>query len=226
VSASRDAIVVVSPHLDDAILSIGAFIAGSASRGARVTVLTVLAGNPRSQAPAGPWDSACGFSTAGDAARARREEDRRACALVGARPQWLPFGDDQYGLGADVADVRGEVERSLAGAQTVLVPGHPLWHEDHRWLTRLVLGGVGEVVRAGCYVELPYARWQLPERPPPDFSLGPLTWHSVASRPRDRLSKARACLAYRSQLRQLSRSPWRSVLLEALRSTGERVAWL
>ena len=224
-SASRDTIVVVSPHLDDAILSIGAFIAGCASRGANVTVLTVLAGNPMSQAPAGPWDSACGFSTAGDAARARREEDRRACALVGARPQWLPFGDEQYGLGADALEVRGEVERSLAGAQTVLVPGHPLWHEDHRWLTSLVLGGVREDVRAGCYAELPYARWQLPERPSV-FALGQLSWQSVASRRRDRLSKVRACLAYTSQLRQLSRSPWRSILLQVLRSDDERLAWL
>jgi LmbE family N-acetylglucosaminyl deacetylase len=214
----------VSPHLDDAILSIGAFIAGSSRRGARVTVLTVLAGNTRSQAPAGPWDSACGFSTAGDAVRARREEDRRACALVGAQPRWLPFGDEQYGLGADVVEVRSEVERSLASAQTVLVPGHPLWHEDHRWLTGLVLGVVGKLVRVGCYAELPYARWQLPESPT-DFSLPPLTWHSVASKRRDRLSKARACLAYRSQLPQLTRSPRRSILLEALHS-AERVAWL
>jgi LmbE family N-acetylglucosaminyl deacetylase len=225
VSASREAIVVVSPHLDDAILSLGAFIAGSASRGADVTVLTVLAGDPRSQAPAGPWDSACGFRTAGDAASARREEDRRACALVRARPHWLPFGDEQYGLGADALEVRDEVEQALAGAQTVLVPGHPLWHEDHRWLTRLVLGCAREGVRAGCYVELPYARWQLPERPT-TFSLGELTWQSAASRPRDRLSKARACLAYRSQLPQLSRSPWRSIVLQALRRDGERIAWL
>jgi LmbE family N-acetylglucosaminyl deacetylase len=225
VSASREAIVVVSPHLDDAILSLGAFIAGSASRGAEVTVLTVLAGDPRSQVPAGPWDSACGFSTAGAAARARREEDRRACARVRARPQWLPFGDEQYGLGADPLEVRGEVERSLAGAQTILVPGHPLWHEDHRWLTNLVLGSVGEVVRAGCYVELPYARWELPEQLPA-LSFCQLAWQSVRSRPRDRLSKARACLAYRSQLPRLSRSPWRSILLQALRSDGERIAWL
>ena len=224
-SASREPIVVVSPHLDDAILSIGAFIAGSTSRGADVTVLTVLAGDPESQTLAGPWDSACGFSTAGDASRARREEDRRACALVGARPQWLPFGDEQYGLGADEVEVRAEVKRSLAGAQTVLVPGHPLWHEDHRWLTRLVLGGVREGVRAGCYVELPYALWRLPERRPP-IPLGQLDWEAVASRPRDRLSKARACLAYRSQLPQLSRRPWLSVVRGALRSDGERVAWL
>jgi LmbE family N-acetylglucosaminyl deacetylase len=224
VSASRDTIVVVSPHLDDAILSIGAFMAGCASRGADVTVLTVLAGNPSSQAPAGTWDSACGFSTAGDAARARRDEDRRACALVGARPQWLPFGDEQYGLGADAMEVLAEVKRSIAGVRTVLLPGHPLWHEDHRWLTSLVLSAVRDVARTGCYAELPYARWQLPERPSV-FSPGELTWQSAASRPRDRLSKARACLAYRSQLPQLSRSPWRSVLA-GLRSDGERLAWL
>src|SRR5213080_853986 len=92
-------VVVVSPHLDDAVLSLGAALARAARRGGAVTVLTVLAGDPASETPAGEWDSQAGFATAGEAARARREEDRRACALLGVEPVWLPFSDHQYDRG-------------------------------------------------------------------------------------------------------------------------------
>ena len=39
---------------------------------------------------AGGWDRRGGFATEGESARARREEDRRACAVLGATPVWLP----------------------------------------------------------------------------------------------------------------------------------------
>ena len=86
-------VAVLSPHLDDAILSLGAAISGA--RG-DVRVVTVFAGDPDSTLAAGEWDSRAGFRTVGEAARARREEDALACADVGARPVWLPFVDDQY----------------------------------------------------------------------------------------------------------------------------------
>ena len=66
-------VVVVSPHLDDAALSLGAAIARARRIGAaRVVVLTVFAGNPESDLPAGGWDSRAGFATEGEASRARR----------------------------------------------------------------------------------------------------------------------------------------------------------
>jgi hypothetical protein len=45
-------VVVVSPHLDDGALSLGAALHAWAARGARVELLTVLACDPRSDAPA------------------------------------------------------------------------------------------------------------------------------------------------------------------------------
>ena len=77
-------IVVVSPHLDDGVLSLGASMASWARHGAAVELLTVLACDPASKAPAGGWDSRGGFATEGESALARREEDRQACAVLGA----------------------------------------------------------------------------------------------------------------------------------------------
>lgn len=154
-------VVVLSPHLDDAALSLGATIARASRSGARVDVVNVFANDPESTAGAGPWDAACGFTSAAEAARARREEDRRACQLLGAAAVWLPFADYEYeqdvdddGLWAALADVVG-------AAETVLMPGFPLAAPDHLRLTRLLLARPLPGVRAGLYVEQPYATWRL-----------------------------------------------------------------
>lgn len=48
--------VVVSPHLDDAILSLGATVAGLARNGLAISVVTVFAGDTSSAKPCGGWD--------------------------------------------------------------------------------------------------------------------------------------------------------------------------
>jgi LmbE family N-acetylglucosaminyl deacetylase len=149
----RGRVVVVSAHLDDAALSVGATIARVASTGAEVSVLTVLAGDPESNAPAGQWDRACGFESEGEAARKRRLEDSRGCELVGAKPVWLPFPDEQYERSASDDEVWAAVEHEFAGAALVLVPGYPLCHPDHLWLTKLVLSRLDSSTCAGLYVE-------------------------------------------------------------------------
>lgn len=159
VDALSRRIVVVSPHLDDAALSLGAAIANASAGGAAVTVLTVFAGDPEATVAAGPYDRSCGYATAGEAARARREEDRRACAALGAIPVWLPFGDAQYQLGRSQDDVWAAVAPVLEGATAVLVPGFPLVPPDHAWIARLILAR--SISRIGLYVEQPYAAFRL-----------------------------------------------------------------
>jgi len=148
-------VVVVSPHLDDAAMSLGAAISRAARAGAHVTVLTVLAGDPASAEPAGEWDRSSGFATAGEAALARRDEDFRACELLGARPFWLPHGDEQYERGATDDEIRSAVVEA-AGNALVLLPGFPLAHDDHRWVHDLLTGAF-EPGRLGFYAEQPYA---------------------------------------------------------------------
>jgi LmbE family N-acetylglucosaminyl deacetylase len=209
-------VAVLSPHLDDAILSLGAAIAKARSE---VAVVTVFAGDPDSALPAGEWDLRAGFRTAGEAARARREEDALACADVGARPVWLPFGDHQYPP-ADDAAVWAALERALEGAGTVLVPAFPLQHPDHARLLELVVRFGLPGRRLGRYVEQPYAAaWT--DRPPGDG------WTPLAAGLPERLKKLRACRRYATQLPLLSRSGpvlRRLFAYEAARG-GELVSW-
>ena len=54
------------------------------------------AATPTRRHPSGGWDRRGGFATEGESARARREEDRRACAALGATPVGSPFGSVDY----------------------------------------------------------------------------------------------------------------------------------
>ena len=216
-----DRTVVVSPHLDDAILSLGAAISSATRAGASITVLTVLAGDPDSRAAAGDWDGPAGFRTAGDAARLRREEDRYACDLVGATAAWLPFADHQYARREDDETIAASVLAAVDGASAVLLPGFPLMHEDHVWLDRLLTGRDFGPACVGRYVEQPYAAL---------WTAGVPTAHGgwtvlPASLP-DRVAKLRASSAYTSQLPLLAPHPVRRVArYEAVRG-GEEIAWI
>jgi LmbE family N-acetylglucosaminyl deacetylase len=216
----RGSIVVLSPHLDDGVFSLGAVVARAARRGADVTVLTVFAGDPASDLPAGTWDAAAGFASAGEAARLRRLEDEAACAVLGARAEWLPFADHQYPRDDDqliVAAVRSAVEH----ADTVLLPGFPLLHEDHVRLDTLLRGSL-TASRLGAYVEQPYAAlWTA------GADAAPVPWLRAAGGAAAQVAKARAMRAYRSQLPRFgARHPiYRILRYEAMRG-GEAIAWL
>jgi len=212
-------VVVLSPHLDDGVFSLGAAIA-AAEPGSDVAVVTVLAGDPGSDEPAGDWDARAGFETAGESARARRAEDELACRDVGARPVWLPFRDHQYDRGGSDDQVWAAVEEAIGGAETVLVPGFPLIHEDHAWLARLVDAHGLPGRRVGRYVEQPYAAAWTVE--PQENG-----WTVLKAGGMHRLSKARAYRRYESQLPLLERKKrirFRLERYEAARG-GEWARW-
>lgn len=201
---------VVSPHLDDAVLSLGATIARLVREGLAVAVVTVLAGDPASRAPASRWDRACGFGTQGDAAARRREEDRRACAALGAEPRWLPFAGVSYGGPPDEDAAWAALEPALAGAARVLVPGWPLEHADHVWAAGLVRRRSAAPVV--LYAEEPYASrvGRAPEVDGVGWEPSAVTWA-------DRRAKGRACRSYRSQFLRRRHLPRRLLLPELLR---------
>src|SRR3954469_18908439 len=88
----RVSVVLVSPHLDDGVLSCGELLAGHPG----ACLVTVFAGRPGPMALTG-WDRDCGFSAGDDVVGARRAEDRAACEVLGATAVWLDFLDAQYG---------------------------------------------------------------------------------------------------------------------------------
>jgi LmbE family N-acetylglucosaminyl deacetylase len=221
-------VVVVSPHLDDGVLSLGAAISAWSRAGARVELLTVLACDPASEAPAGGWDRRGGFATEGASARARREEDRRACAILGATPLWLPFGSVDYERHADETEVRRAVVEAVGAADLVLLPGSPLTHPDHAWLVRTLVADGLAPGSVALYAEQPYTR-RAGEEPSASAwlssAVGASTFAPLVARLRDRRAKWRAIRCYRSQLpllgmgRGLRRGPHRLAL------APELVAW-
>ncbi len=206
-------IVVVSPHSDDGVLSLGASMRRWVRSARQVELLTVLALDPESGAPTAGWDRRAGFATEGEAARARREEDRVASALLGVTPRWLSFGSVDFERHGDDEAVWGAVHEVVDGAHAVLVPGSPLTHPDHVWLNELLSRHLPSGV-LGLYAEQPYA-FRKRETP---FARAPVS-------ARDRIAKWRAIRAYRSQLpllgmrRSVRRGPLR------LAWAHEGIAW-
>lgn len=86
-------VVVVSPHFDDGAL--GAAHLMDTYRG--TTVITTHGGKPPSYPdPPSDWDASGGFKSGDDVVETRREEDREALSVLGARSTWLDFSDHQY----------------------------------------------------------------------------------------------------------------------------------
>lgn len=232
----RGRVRVLSTHLDDAVLSIGAGVAAAARRGADVDVVTVLSGDPAQTCPADG-----GFATAGEVARVRQAEDARACASVGARPVWLGFSDDANGPLPNDEAVAAAVAEALAGSDVVLMAGWPLVLEDHIWCTALALPLVAPGTPVGLFFEQPYAAWQVASRehgirpgalfraPRRIVSIGldvpSGAWRRVPACPRDWLAKAAGVRAYRSQLRVLRRYVVPRMAAHQLLMGGERVSW-
>lgn len=81
--------IYISPHLDDAVLSAGGLIYEQTCAGQQVEIWTILCGfppgeelSPYAQLLHHEW----GVPSVNDLIHARREEDRKACQIVGATP--------------------------------------------------------------------------------------------------------------------------------------------
>lgn len=225
--------MVVSPHLDDAVLSLGSTVAHAVQQGSQVEILTVFSDSPTSQAEAGPWDTQCGFSTEGEAAAARRAEDLRACSLLGAVPRWLDFGDESYDRRGSDEDIYSAVTSAIRGADAVLIPGFPLVHADHARLSSLLLRRGLSCPRVALYGEQPYMFTQGTAPTDDNFSPAPtlgttLPWRYVRTRRAHRRTKYRAARSYRSQLYHLglARFGLHRMLWREAAQGGEPIVWL
>ena len=121
---------VVSPHLDDAVFSCGAWLASKSG----AFVCTVFAGIPR-DAVQTDWDTQCGFQHAHQAMPARHHEDDAALDVLRATPVRLGFLDSQY-LPPGESERSDDIAAALAGAiadawPTALVVPLGLFHSDH-----------------------------------------------------------------------------------------------
>src|SRR6476661_3045292 len=88
-----DRVLLLSPHLDDAVISCGAFLLAHPG----TTVVTLFAASPTAYSdPLNEHDQTCGFVPGDDTMAVRRAEDERALAAVGATPAWLGFCQNSH----------------------------------------------------------------------------------------------------------------------------------
>jgi LmbE family N-acetylglucosaminyl deacetylase len=89
-------ILVVSPHLGDAVLSYGGQLAQLADAGHQVSVYTVFAGTPTEPYSPAATELHAKWGLSRDPLAPRRREDRRALSLLGVTPVHGPFLDAIY----------------------------------------------------------------------------------------------------------------------------------
>ncbi|WEO94714.1 PIG-L family deacetylase [Streptomyces sp. FXJ1.172] len=215
-------VLVVSPHLDDAVLSAGGRIHRLVSEGAHVTVFTVFAGIP--EPPYSPiaeyFHYVWGLDT--DPVEHRRREDQAAVALLGATPSYGSFLDAVYRrrpdgswlVDMDQPAVQGhdvpepalgpELETAVASLLGTLQPDLVLTcaavgnHLDHRRARDAVAAAAAGKVPLYCWEDLPYG---MREPDPPPLPAGAGFGPPVAETASERAWSAKyaAIGCYRSQ---------------------------
>jgi LmbE family N-acetylglucosaminyl deacetylase len=147
------ALVVLSPHFDDAVLSCWHVIGGSES----VVVVNVFAGVPPAGSPLGWWDRLTGALDSPARATERADEDRAALALAGRVPVNLELLEAQYRRwpplpGAIAARIAPETSRCDVVYAPAALSGHP----DHALVRNAALRLRTAVARVRLYADLPH----------------------------------------------------------------------
>lgn len=150
--AQQTRIVVVSPHLDDAVLSCGGLLASAPGH-----VVTVFGGVPAAGTPAPMWDLLTGATDPVARMRDRLVEDDAALAVLGATTDRLSLLDSQYRTGpADHDEIVAQLRPLLAGLPEVHVPSAIGRHPDHVATRDAALAAVGPDTEVLLYADLPY----------------------------------------------------------------------
>lgn len=197
--------VILSPHLDDAVFSCGGLLTSRPGG----TVVTVFAGLPAAEAGPTDWDARCGFASGAVAMQARRDEDARALAMLDATPHWLDFLDAQYGQSPSphqLGEALLDTLRTLDAAPVVLPMG--LFHSDHLLVHEAALWALRRVLTDWpvlLYEDVPYRRLDglLQQRLQALAALGLVATPSAMAVSVDGPLKARAVACYASQLQGL-----------------------
>jgi LmbE family N-acetylglucosaminyl deacetylase len=231
--------LVLSPHLDDAVLNCWSVLSGA-------VVATVFAASPASGTRTG-WDALCGATDSQEMVRERLAEDLEALASAGASPVHLGFLDAQYrGCRARpaLAAVDAEIALALPAASVVYAP-LGVGHSDHRFVRRFAaaLAQAGLPVR--IYADIPYVSgygwpsWVTGEpsdprlrvdvhlagllRQVPELSAPAADVEVVRLSTAQRTAKLEAMRTYRTQFAALDQGPLRAISQPSIH--GFEVFW-
>lgn len=210
--------VVVSPHLDDAVLSAWSVLSGPAE----VRVVNLCTALP-SPGPVPWWDRMVGAEDSLALMQRRIAEDAEALALAGRVPRNLDFLDRHYRAGQplDTSALTAALEPELAGADAVYAPAGLGLHSDHVAAREAVLALAPRVF---LYADLPYAtrfgwpHWVTGAEPRSDLRPEALWEEHLAGVPcgaarvaelssEEAAGKLRAMETYRTQFAALNAGP-------------------
>jgi LmbE family N-acetylglucosaminyl deacetylase len=199
-------VLAVSPHLDDAVFSVGATLAALSDAGHDVTVLTVFTASVPS--PTG-FALACqtdkGLRPDVDYLALRRAEDAEAQAVLGTRLEHLPFREAPHRGYDSAAALFAGVRPDDVVWQDVREALRP--YDADLWLAPQGLGAHVDhlqVVRAVAALDRPTAWWRdapyvlrVPDAVPSSHLPGGL---APVLLPGDAQRRADACACYATQL--------------------------
>ncbi|MEN9621588.1 MAG: hypothetical protein RLZZ67_22 [Candidatus Parcubacteria bacterium] len=131
--------IILSPHFDDAVLSLGGFIA---SQNDPMVVATIFGGNPK-EIFYTEWDRLSGFTDSNKALQNRVSENEGALALLGASINNYQYFDGQYRTLDEskeiqvnmVQDIEALIEKYRDKEISIYAPGGfeaDRIHVDHR----------------------------------------------------------------------------------------------
>jgi LmbE family N-acetylglucosaminyl deacetylase len=146
--------VILSPHPDDAVLSLWHVLA----RPGPVRVLNVFGGAPRGGAGDQRWDRLTGADDPVARAAERHDEDRAALAQAGRRPDNLGFADGQHrDADPDPQSLADAIARETGEDAPLLAPATLDGHRDHRLVLRAALALRDAGAAVALYADVPHA---------------------------------------------------------------------
>ena len=162
--------IILSPHFDDAVFSLGGLLA---QEGQSSVVSTFFAGTPAT-AHRTRWDSDCGFASSNQAMRARAKENNQALALLGIPKKNVrnySYLDRQYVIYRDRAtltsvegDIQNVLEEYKGSKVKIFGPGLDM-HPDHELVRSALLSVFRQHqqrdVAFFLFQDLPYSYWFL-----------------------------------------------------------------
>lgn len=217
-SSPRLDALYLSPHLDDAAFSCGGQIHAAAHAGKRVLVVSFHTADP----PAGELSDLALYlhgewGLGPEVMEVRREEDRKACAVLGAELRHEPLTDALYRRGSggepyydspsalrgppaeeDLAhlDALAQVMQALPPADRVYAPLAAGGHVDHRLTRRAAENVFGRLLE--YYEDYPYVRSRVVLAKA--LGLRPWCFRTVDLDEDDLAAKIRAIACYATQL--------------------------
>jgi hypothetical protein len=188
--------VIVSPHLDDAVLSCW----GALDGGGEAVVLNVFTGVPPPGMLTG-WDAGSGAPDSATRVARRHREDRDALAVAGRPARYLGLLEGQYGgRGVEPEDLRPHLPEDA----DVWIPagiGVAGVNAEHVAVRDAVLALRRD---ATLYADQPYCRFRPDLELPPGLADGRRRV-LVELTPRQRERKALALLRYAGEIPKLER---------------------